>query len=270
MEEITVSQRGAFCIGFLLGWLLYYINRHRTGEVSLADFGTIVGVLGGAAVLGLIGDGKTANPTLVGYYGVGLMSGFVTYLVVLLLLVRFSKGEYDMLFFLDGRRRKPAPGYEVPEPSVVRPFSVLQPQQLVLDHGTRGASQIVVENLGSRSFMSAQPESAEEIRAAIDRMIAATHRLGEEQANEPDAAKRDAINDMIDELNRKTMVLQALLAQLDFNRPAVKAAQAQLSDLAKSLKEDAQQMEAAAKAFDQAAIVLSAAEKLISFASGLG
>lgn len=104
MQDASVIQQlGAGGFGALVGWYVYYVNRHRSDAVQLADVLTLIGAIGGAAVLALF----PAKTDLFGAYGVGLFVGFFGYLLVLVVLVRRSK-EFDANWFLDGRRKKPA------------------------------------------------------------------------------------------------------------------------------------------------------------------
>jgi MFS family permease len=94
---------GAFCFGLVVGWFTYFVNRHRQDAVSLADVSTIIGAIGGAAVLGLF-PAKTA---LFGWYGIGLALGFFGYFIVLLILVRRLRARgWTFEWFLDGRKPK--------------------------------------------------------------------------------------------------------------------------------------------------------------------
>lgn len=52
---------GAGGFGAVIGWYLYYTNRHRTGEVKLADLVTVVGVLGGGAIMALFPSGSSTD-----------------------------------------------------------------------------------------------------------------------------------------------------------------------------------------------------------------
>jgi hypothetical protein len=103
----TVQMLGAGGFGAILGWYLYFINRHRKDDVQLSDFVTVVGAIGGAAVLALF----PAGTDLFGAYGIGLAIGFFGYVLVLLLLVRASMrrpdGAFDWEWFLDARCRVP-------------------------------------------------------------------------------------------------------------------------------------------------------------------
>ena len=74
---------GAGAFGALIGWYVYYINRYRVGDVQFSDLVTLVGILGGAAILALF----PARTDLFGAYGIGLAVGFFGYFVVLVILV---------------------------------------------------------------------------------------------------------------------------------------------------------------------------------------
>ncbi|HEX8262216.1 MAG TPA: hypothetical protein VF547_05020 [Allosphingosinicella sp.] len=97
---------GAFAFGALIGWYVYYVNRYRTGDIQIGDVVTLIGAIGGSAVLALF-DRKT---DLFGAYGVGLAVGFFGYFIVLAVLVKMSS-NFDRDWFLDGRRKDPQEGY---------------------------------------------------------------------------------------------------------------------------------------------------------------
>ena len=112
----TVSHlalAGAVGFGAIVGWYLYYINRHRTDQVKLQDLITIVGALGGAAILAIF----PARTALFGAYGVGLAGGFFGYFFSLLIMVGMSK-KFGVEWFLDGRRKKLDDDEYIPEGSV--------------------------------------------------------------------------------------------------------------------------------------------------------
>jgi hypothetical protein len=96
----TLQLWGAFCFGALIGWYLYFINRYRTADVQLGDLATVLGIIGGGAVLSLF----EAKTDLFGAYGIGLLTGFFAYLIVLSLMVAKSR-NFGVDFFLDGRRK---------------------------------------------------------------------------------------------------------------------------------------------------------------------
>jgi len=111
-EQPTASMvqlLGAGGFGAIIGWYVYYINRYRKGDVQLSDLGTMIGVLGGGAILALF----PAKSDLFGAYGIGLFSGFFGYFVSLLIMVRLSR-NFDVDWFLDGRRKKPSPDQIIP------------------------------------------------------------------------------------------------------------------------------------------------------------
>jgi hypothetical protein len=95
---MTFIEWGAFAFGAVIGWFTYYVNRYRA-TVQLADVATIIGALGGSAVLALFPE-KTR---LFAAYGLGLAVGFFAYFVLLLLMVWRAKG-FTVAYFLDGRR----------------------------------------------------------------------------------------------------------------------------------------------------------------------
>jgi hypothetical protein len=105
-----IQLLGAGGLGFVIGWFVYYINRYRHSDVQISDLLTLIGAIGGAAVTGLF----PAKSDLFGAYGIGLFSGFFIYFFVLIILVGASK-NFDADWFLDGRRKKPADGYYIPE-----------------------------------------------------------------------------------------------------------------------------------------------------------
>lgn len=102
MEVASMLQRvGAGTFGALIGWYVYYINRHRKEDVQLSDLVTLLGVIGGGTVLALF----PAKSDLFGAYGIGLGIGFFGYFLVLVVLVGVSK-KFNADWFLDGRRKK--------------------------------------------------------------------------------------------------------------------------------------------------------------------
>lgn len=92
------AEWGAFFFGVVIGWFTYFVNRYRT-EIKLADVASILGAIGGAAVLELF----PSDTELFGAYGIGLAVGFFAYFVLLLIFVGISK-RFTLEWFLDGRR----------------------------------------------------------------------------------------------------------------------------------------------------------------------
>lgn len=104
----TIQLLGAGGFGILVGWYVYYINRHRTDEVRFADLVSVIGAIGGGAVLALF----PAGTDLFGAYGVGLFIGFFGYLLVLVVLVGISK-NFGIDYFIDGRKKRLAENEEI-------------------------------------------------------------------------------------------------------------------------------------------------------------
>jgi hypothetical protein len=73
---------GIWGIGFVFGYLLYYAVRH-TKEFSIEMLSTAIGAVGGAAVIGLLGN----QQNWIGPYGLGLLAGFLFYLALSIILI---------------------------------------------------------------------------------------------------------------------------------------------------------------------------------------
>lgn len=101
---------GAGAFGVLIGWYVYYINRYRRAEVQFSDLVTVIGIIGGSAILKLF----DAGTDLFGAYGLGLAIGFFGYFIVLLLLVAASD-NFNWDWFLDGRRKEPQSPWKIPD-----------------------------------------------------------------------------------------------------------------------------------------------------------
>jgi hypothetical protein len=110
----SLQMGGALCFGILMGWYLYYINRYRKEEIKLNDLLTLVGILGGGAILTLF----PAKSDLFGAYGIGLFIGFFGYFLSLLIFVSMSP-NFDHDWFLDGRRKRPVEPFFIPEGVVI-------------------------------------------------------------------------------------------------------------------------------------------------------
>lgn len=101
----TVQLLGAGAFGAVVGWYVYYINRYRKDDVQLSDIVTLLGAIGGAAVLALF----PAKSDLFGAYGIGLAAGFFLYFFILVVLVNKAPG-FTAAWFLDGRAPQLGPG----------------------------------------------------------------------------------------------------------------------------------------------------------------
>ncbi len=78
---MVIAGLGAIFFGGAIGWIAYRMLRQRASAAALSDFVTMLGVLGGAAVIALF-----KSDVLFGLYAVGLVIGFFAYLAVGLLL----------------------------------------------------------------------------------------------------------------------------------------------------------------------------------------
>lgn len=107
--EINLQLLGAGVFGTLIGWYVYYINRHRRDEVSATDLVTLIGVIGGTAVLNLF----PKSTDLFGAYGIGLGVGFFGYFIIMTLMV-WKSDNFNVDYFLDGRRVKPKDPFYIP------------------------------------------------------------------------------------------------------------------------------------------------------------
>jgi len=110
---------GAFGFGLLIGWYVYYINRYRKSDVQLNDIVTLIGVLGGGAVLVIF----PAKSDLFGAYGIGLAVGYFSYFFVLIILVSKSN-DFTSDWFLDGRRKRPAEPFYIPGDDAQHPMAM--------------------------------------------------------------------------------------------------------------------------------------------------
>jgi hypothetical protein len=105
----TLQMLGAGGLGVVVGWYVYYINRYRKSDIQMSDLLTLIGAIGGGATTALF----PAKTDLFGAYGIGLFCGFFSYFLLLIILVGISK-NFNVDWFLDGRRIKPSGGYEIP------------------------------------------------------------------------------------------------------------------------------------------------------------
>lgn len=104
-ESVAASQMqllGAGGFGVVIGWMMYFINRYRKANVELTDLATIIGIVGGGAILAIF----PARTDLFGAFGIGLFLGFFSYFLALIIMVAISP-YFGVEWFLDGRRTMP-------------------------------------------------------------------------------------------------------------------------------------------------------------------
>lgn len=113
--HVGALKWGAFAFGSVIGWNLYFVNRYRKLEsIGLSDVTTLIGALGGTAILALF-PAKTQN---FAFYGFGLAAGFFAYFLILVAFVVASK-DVKLSWFLTGAKgQQPmlAPGDGLPPP----------------------------------------------------------------------------------------------------------------------------------------------------------
>lgn len=84
-------QWGAFCFGFVIGWITYRTLRRNTNSVQLSDIATVIGAVGGAAVTALFKtDGLFAG------YCFGLAIGFFAYLIAAIIVAKNKRANEFM------------------------------------------------------------------------------------------------------------------------------------------------------------------------------
>jgi hypothetical protein len=82
-----MPETGAFLFGAVIGWVTYFTMRYSSNH-ALSDIATVIGAIGGAAVLGLF----PAQSSLFAAYGTGLGIGFFTYIFILIVATVLTKG----------------------------------------------------------------------------------------------------------------------------------------------------------------------------------
>jgi len=81
-ETPLLLYLGAFAFGAVLGWTTYFIMR-RAQPTALTDIATIIGTLGGAAILNLFDK----RGPLFAAYAIGLAVGFFGYFLIFSIIV---------------------------------------------------------------------------------------------------------------------------------------------------------------------------------------
>lgn len=79
---MSLNIWGSFCFGIVMGWVTYRTLR-RTQTNGINDIATVAGTLGGAAITNLWSPETGAF----GSYCIGLLTGFVGYLITSLVLL---------------------------------------------------------------------------------------------------------------------------------------------------------------------------------------
>jgi len=72
-----LAMVGAVCFGLVVGWITYRTLRRKEGVTLLSDIATVIGAIGGGAIVSLF-----RSEELFGLYSIGLAVGFFAYLAV--------------------------------------------------------------------------------------------------------------------------------------------------------------------------------------------
>ena len=81
---------GIFTVGFIFGYLLFYAVRH-TSSFSVDMLGVAIGAIGGATIIGFLGN----HADWIGPYGLGLGAGFMFYFILSIILI--ATGAFEKL-----------------------------------------------------------------------------------------------------------------------------------------------------------------------------
>jgi hypothetical protein len=258
---------GAFFFGVIIGWFVYFTNRYRKGDVQFNDIASLIGIIAGAAVTGLMGDAKT---TLFGAYGVGLAVGFFGYFFTLYRLVKASNGAYELTWFIDGRRKKLPDDMEIPDETRVTtaPMSMRMPlPERVASIETQLESVMTRSAAIPRNSPLAQvvSERDEAIATVVEVLRELLRRIGsaaDDDERRKLAAAHDQLTGKLDEL--VALRLRDIPASEATGTPLAK-----LRGIASEVKEEAKRMKSAADALDVATSLIDRLTKLIGFLGGV-
>jgi hypothetical protein len=78
-QSLTWQLIGPLCFGVVMGWITYRTLRY-TKTNGISDIASVVGAVGGAGVVTIIGKDPDAFPM----YSIGLAIGFFAYAIVAL------------------------------------------------------------------------------------------------------------------------------------------------------------------------------------------
>ena len=78
---MSAAEVGSVLFGIVIGWITYRTLIRRAGAVDLSDIATVIGAVGGGAVLAIFDDDH-----LFGLYAIGLATGFFAYLALFYVL----------------------------------------------------------------------------------------------------------------------------------------------------------------------------------------
>jgi hypothetical protein len=251
---------GAFAFGVVLGWFLYYTNRYRKADVSLADLATLVGVIGGGAITSLFGESKGE---LFGAYGLGLATGFFAYFLTLIALVLASGGVFTLNWFLDGRRRNPKEDETI--------LAETRPNVAPMDMRSGAARRAPTAFAFPTPTTTPSPlaiavaERDRAITATADAMRELLRRIGAM----PNESERNRLRDAHLELTKKFDELIALRLRDVLDSDVVRAALNDLAGITDKLVATAHEMKATTETLATAAVMIDRVSRLIGFLGGV-
>jgi hypothetical protein len=82
---IALISSGAFWFGIVIGYITYRTLRHKK-ETGISDIASVIGSVGGAAIVALFPVGGGFD-----FYAIGLAAGFFLYLLLSVLLAGDKK-----------------------------------------------------------------------------------------------------------------------------------------------------------------------------------
>lgn len=82
----TFLATGAFWFGIVIGFITYRTLRHKK-DTGISDIATVIGAVGGAAILALF----PAQTSRFDYYAGGLAAGFFLYLLFAIVFAKNKK-----------------------------------------------------------------------------------------------------------------------------------------------------------------------------------
>lgn len=250
-----MAQWGAFGFGLVLGWLVYFTNRYRKGDVQFSDLITLVGIIGGGAVTALFGEAKTA---LFGAYGLGLAVGFFAYFAMLIVMVNRSNGIFTATWFLDGRRKRLADDEEI--------FGDTRPTIAPMDLRFSDSLQPTVASTAMTVFTRTPLAVAiEERDRTIAVIVDAQRDLMRQISDTTNDAETARLKETNEQLIQKHDELVALRLKDVLDSEAVRSVLAKLSIVTANLVSEAQEMKVITHKLTAAKKVINQATKVIGF-----
>jgi hypothetical protein len=78
---------GPFCFGLVIGWVTYRTLRRKADGVALGDLASVIGAVGGAAIVALFKNAAFDS------YCIGLAVGFFAYFIIGAIAEKLAAGK---------------------------------------------------------------------------------------------------------------------------------------------------------------------------------